>query len=102
MSASPSETISLYGRMASQLGAKVSPPDARKAGIAISNEIVALSHADRETVFRQLRSSEDGLDVSEAAARLKTAGPISSRKKNAPAFFANSRAAPRIPSMACS
>lgn len=75
MSASPSETISLYGRMASLLRGKVYPPDARKAGIAISNEIVALAHADRETVFRQLRSSNDGLDVSEAAARLKTIGP---------------------------
>ncbi len=87
MSASPSETISLYGRMASLLRGKVYPPDARKAGIAISNEIVALAHADRETVFRQLRSSNDGLDVSEAAARLKTIGPNLIAQEERPGIF---------------
>ena len=75
MTLSQTDTTSLRGRIASLLGGKVSRPDTRKSGIAISNEIVALSHKDRETVLRLLGSSPEGLDVGEAKARLETAGP---------------------------
>ena len=75
MTLSPTDTTSLHDRIASLLWGKVSRPDTRKSGIAISNEIVALSHQDRETVLRLLGSSPEGLDVGEANARLKTAGP---------------------------
>ena len=87
MTLSQTDTTSLYGRMSSLLGGKVARPDARKAGIAISNEIVALSQAERETVFRQLGSSKDGLDVSEAAARLKSLGPNLIAQEERPSIF---------------
>ena len=38
MSATGTGSISLYGRLASLLGAKVSRPDARNAGIALSHD----------------------------------------------------------------
>ncbi len=65
----------LFDRIALLLGAKPSRSDTRESGIAISNEILALSHEDRETVLRLLGSSPEGLNVSEADERLKTVGP---------------------------
>ncbi len=75
MTLSSTDTTSLHDRIASLLGGKVSRPDTRKSGIAISNEIVELSRKDREMVLSLLGSSQEGLDVSEANARLKTDGP---------------------------
>ena len=75
MSVTGTDMISLYGRMRSLFGGHVSLPDARKAGIALSHDIVAFAHADHEAVLKQLRTSPDGLDIGEAAARLKTIGP---------------------------
>jgi P-type Mg2+ transporter len=75
MMAPRKNVTSLYERIALLLGAKPSRSDTRESGIAISNEIVALSHEDRETVLRLLGSSPEGLDVSEASARVKTIGP---------------------------
>ncbi len=68
-------TPSFFDRVALLLGRKASPPDSRKSGIAISNEIVALSRKDPETALRLLGSSPEGLGVDEAKARLETAGP---------------------------
>lgn len=63
-----------------------SRPDTRKAGIAISNEIVALSHLDREAVLRQLGSSKDGLDGGDAAARLRAMGANSITQEEQPSI----------------
>lgn len=87
MTVSETAGSSLYARIASLLGAKVSRPDARKAGIAISHEVVALAHADPETALRQLKSSPDGLDIAEAAARLKTIGPNSIGQEKTPGIL---------------
>ena len=51
MTISRRDTIGLYGRLASLLGPKVSSPEARKSGIAISQDIMAFAHADHETAF---------------------------------------------------
>ena len=80
------DTTSLHGRMASLMGRKVSRPDARKAGIAISNEIVALSHLDREAVLRKLGSSKDGLEADDAAPRLRTMGANSITQEEQPSI----------------
>jgi Mg2+-importing ATPase len=87
MTISQPDTTSFYGRVASLLGRKVSRPDARKAGIAISNEIVALSHLDREAVLQRLGSSKDGLDAGDAAARLRTMGANSITQEEQPSIF---------------
>ena len=86
MTVTQPDTTSLYGRVASLLGRKVSRPDARKAGIAISNEIVALSHLNREAVLRKLGSSKDGLDAGDAAARLRTMGANSITQEEQPSI----------------
>jgi len=73
---------------------KVSRPLARDAGVAGSHDIVALAHADRQTVFRQLGASPDGLASDEAAARLEAVGPNVIGRRRAPALRANSLIAP--------
>lgn len=75
MTISRADTTGLYARLASLLGTNLSRPAARNVGVAISHDIVALAHADRQAVFLQLGASPDGLHAIEAAERLKTIGP---------------------------
>jgi P-type Mg2+ transporter len=48
---------------------------ARDTDIALSNEILAVSRADKDTACAKLRTSPDGLDPIEAQARLASVGP---------------------------
>jgi P-type Mg2+ transporter len=50
-------------------------PEERDADFKLSREILELSRADKEAIWKMLRSTPDGLDPVEAKVRLASVGP---------------------------
>jgi Mg2+-importing ATPase len=54
--------------------------------IVLSNEILAVSRADQDAIWAQLRTSSEGLDLTEASARLASVGPNLIAKEGRPSL----------------
>src|ERR1700730_3777278 len=59
-------------------------PEARDTDIKLSREILELSRADKEAIWKMLRATPDGLDPAEAKARLASVGPNLIAKEGRP------------------
>jgi Mg2+-importing ATPase len=62
-------------------------PEARETDIVLSNEILAASRADEKSIWARLRTSPEGLDPAEAAARLAFVGPNLVTKEGRPSIM---------------
>jgi P-type Mg2+ transporter len=59
-------------------------PEARDTDIKLSREILELSRADKEAIWKMLRATPEGLDPAEAKARLASVGPNLIAKEGRP------------------